>query len=96
MMSPDITPALDAGVSSIGVMVALGLALILSVTLLVAARYLPFVPRWLWPLEIANWAMIWMVFIGASIAVREHRHFNVDLWMGRTPSYGMRFVLTLA
>jgi TRAP-type C4-dicarboxylate transport system permease small subunit len=67
-------------------LVAMGMILIVSVTLLVAARYLPLVPRWLWPLEVANWAMIWMVFIGASIAVRENKHFNVDLFMGRTPS----------
>jgi TRAP-type C4-dicarboxylate transport system permease small subunit len=76
-------------------LVAMGLTLIVSVTLLVAARYVPFVPRWLWPLEIANWAMIWMVFIGASIAVREDRHFNVDLWMGKTPSRGVLVFLKL-
>ena len=76
-------------------LVAMGLTLIVSVTLLVAARYVPFVPRWLWPLEIANWAMIWMVFIGASIAVRENRHFNVDLWMGKTPSRRVLLFLKL-
>ncbi len=64
-------------------LVAMGLTLIVTVTLLVAARYIPGIPRWLWPLEIANWAMIWMVFIGSSIAVRENKHFNVDLFMGK-------------
>lgn len=67
-------------------LVGLGVVLIVSVTLLVAARYIPGVPRWLWPLEVTNWAMIWMVFIGASLAVREGKHFNVDLFMGKTPS----------
>ena len=76
-------------------LVAMGMTLILSVTLLVAARYLPFVPRWLWPLEIANWAMIWMVFIGASLSVRENRHFNVDLWMGKTPPRSVAVFLKL-
>lgn len=66
-------------------LVALGLILIASVTLLVAARYVPLVPRWLWPLEVANWAMIWMVFVGASLGVRDNKHFNVDLFMGKTP-----------
>jgi TRAP-type transport system small permease protein len=66
-------------------LVALGVILIASVTLLVAARYVPLVPRWLWPLEVANWAMIWMVFVGASLGVRDNRHFNVDLFMGKTP-----------
>jgi TRAP-type transport system small permease protein len=76
-------------------LVAMGLILIVSVTLLVAARYLPFVPRWLWPLEIANWAMIWMVFIGASIAVRDGKHFNVDLFMGKTPPRSVLVFLKL-
>jgi TRAP-type C4-dicarboxylate transport system permease small subunit len=67
-------------------LVALGMVLIVSVTLLVLGRYVPFVPRWLWPLEIANWAMIWFVFVGASLAVRQGSHFTVDLFMGRTPS----------
>jgi TRAP-type transport system small permease protein len=76
-------------------LVAMGLLLIGSVTLLVAARYLPFVPRWLWPLEVTNWAMIWMVFIGASIAVRENKHFNVDLFMGKNPPRAVHVFLKL-
>lgn len=65
------------------VLIFLGLVLLGAVTLQVAGRYVPFIPRWLWPLEIANWAMIWMVFIGASLAVRENRHFLVDLFLGK-------------
>jgi TRAP-type transport system small permease protein len=67
------------------ILIGLGLILLGAVTLQVAGRYVPFIPRWLWPLEIANWAMIWMVFIGASLGVKEAKHFNVDLFMGRTP-----------
>ncbi|MFA5027250.1 MAG: TRAP transporter small permease [Candidatus Methylomirabilota bacterium] len=67
-------------------LVALGMVLIVSVTLLVLGRYVPLVPRWLWPLEIANWAMIWFVFVGASLAVRQGNHFTVDLFLGGTPS----------
>lgn len=74
-------------------LVALGLILIGSVTLLVAARYVPLVPRWLWPLEIANWAMIWMVFVGASLGVRDNKHFNVDLFMGKTPPRSVYILL---
>jgi TRAP-type C4-dicarboxylate transport system permease small subunit len=40
--------------------------------------------------------MIWIVFIGASIAVRDNKHFNVDLWMGKTPSRGVLVFLKLA
>ena len=67
-------------------LVGLGIVLIVAVTLLVAARYIPGVPRWLWPLEIANWAMIWMVFAGASLALRQGMHFSVDLFLGGAPS----------
>ncbi|MFB3819261.1 MAG: TRAP transporter small permease [Candidatus Methylomirabilales bacterium] len=77
------------------VLVALGVILIAAVTLLVAARYVPGVPRWLWPLEIANWAMIWMVFVGASLALRQGMHFNVDLFMGKTPARGVHVFLRL-
>ncbi len=67
-------------------LVTLGVILIVCVTLLVLGRYVPFVPRWLWPLEIANWAMIWFVFVGASLGLRAGSHFNVDLFMRRAPS----------
>jgi TRAP-type C4-dicarboxylate transport system permease small subunit len=39
--------------------------------------------------------MIWMVFIGASIAVRENKHFNVDLFMGKTPPRSVQVFLKL-
>jgi len=65
------------------ILIALGLILLVAVTLQVAGRYVPFIPRWLWPLEVANWAMIWMVFIGASMGLRENRHFLVDLFLGK-------------
>ncbi len=65
------------------VLIALGVILLIMVALQVAGRYIPFVPRWLWPLELANWAMIWMVFIGSTLALRENKHFNVDLFMGK-------------
>jgi TRAP-type C4-dicarboxylate transport system permease small subunit len=30
--------------------------------------------------------MIWMVFVGSTLALRENKHFNVDLFMGKTIS----------
>ncbi len=65
------------------ILIILGIILLAAVTLQVAGRYVPFIPRWLWPLEVANWAMIWMVFIGASMGLREGRHFMVDLFLGK-------------
>lgn len=61
----------------------LGLFLIFSVALQVAGRYVPFVPRWLWPLELATFDLIWIVFIGSILALRENRHFNIDLFIGK-------------
>ncbi len=61
----------------------LGLFLIFAVALQVAGRYIPFVPRWLWPLELATFDLIWIVFIGSILALREKRHFNVDLFIGK-------------
>jgi TRAP-type C4-dicarboxylate transport system permease small subunit len=77
------------------ILIWLGVILLVSVTLLVVARYIPGFPRWLWPLEIANWAMIWMVFVGASLALRDGKHFNVDLFRGKTPPPPVTLALKL-
>ncbi len=58
----------------------LGFSLLFAVTLQVAGRYVPFVPRYLWPLELTNFSLIWMIFIGSILGVREGRHFNVDIF----------------
>lgn len=50
-----------------------------SVALQVVARYIPFIPRFLWTLEVSNFSLIWAVFLGASLAVRENTHFFVEL-----------------
>lgn len=58
----------------------LGLTLLFSVGLQVAGRYVPFIPPYLWPLELTNFALIWSIFIGSAIAVRDDKHFNVDIF----------------
>ena len=57
-----------------------GLTLLFSVGLQVAGRYIWFIPPYLWTLEVTNFALIWGIFIGASIAMREHQHFFVDIF----------------
>jgi len=52
--------------------------LILDVTLQVFGRYIPFIPRYMWTIEIANYLLIWIVFLGSIIAVKESKHFFVD------------------
>ncbi|MFB5664320.1 TRAP transporter small permease [Alteribacillus sp. HJP-4] len=44
----------------------------------VASRYIPGF-RVVWAEELATYAFIWMVFIGAAVMVREKGHFTVGL-----------------
>lgn len=60
-------------------LILLVLMLLGSVALQVVARYIPFIPRFLWTLEVSNFSLIWAVFLGASLAVRENTHFFVEL-----------------
>ncbi len=62
------------------IIVILGLSLIFAVTLQVAGRYIPFIPRYLWTLEVTNFSLIWMIFIGSILGVREGKHFFVDIF----------------
>jgi TRAP-type C4-dicarboxylate transport system permease small subunit len=62
------------------IIVVLGLSLIFAVALQVAGRYIPFIPRYLWTLEVTNFSLIWMIFIGSIIGVREGKHFFVDVF----------------
>ncbi|MDR1534388.1 MAG: TRAP transporter small permease [Planctomycetota bacterium] len=63
--------------------VLVGLILILSVGLQVAGRYVWFIPPYLWPLEVTNFALIWGIFIGSIVCLRENRHFFVDVFQMR-------------
>jgi len=54
--------------------------LLFSVGLQITGRYIPFVPRYLWPLEVTNFSLIWLVFLGSIIGVRGRRHFFVDIF----------------
>lgn len=54
-------------------------ALTIVVTFQVLGRYVPFIPRPLWTEEISRWLLAWMVFLGASIALRRSDHFVIDM-----------------
>lgn len=64
------------------VMIAL---LIIPVFLQIVARFVPFVPRYIWTEEIARFAFVWMIMIGATVAVREGTHFKVDILSQMSP-----------
>jgi len=54
--------------------------LIVPVMMQILSRYIGFIPRYIWTEELARFCFIWMIMIGAMIAVREDSHFDVDLW----------------
>lgn len=54
-------------------------ALLAMVTIQIVTRMLPFLPHVMWTEEIARFLLIWVVFLGASIGVREVTHFTVCL-----------------
>jgi len=53
--------------------------LIVPVTMQICSRYIEFVPRYIWTEELARFCFIWIILIGAMIAMREDEHFTVDL-----------------
>ena len=55
-------------------------SLLVPVTLQVLSRYTPLVPTWMWTEEASRFSLIWMIMLGTAIAVRNRRHFNIDLW----------------
>jgi TRAP-type transport system small permease protein len=61
------------------VLTALLFLLVVPVTLQIVARYTEFIPRYIWTEEAARFLFVWIIMIGASVAVRERTHFDVDI-----------------
>ncbi|MDF1587223.1 TRAP transporter small permease [Marinimicrococcus flavescens] len=60
--------------------------LCIPVTMQIMARYFDFVPRYIWTEEIARFCFVWVIMLGAMIAVRDGTHFDLDvLPHGRSP-----------
>ncbi len=53
--------------------------LIIPVTVQIFSRYVGFIPRYIWTEELARFCFIWIILVGATIAMRDSEHFNVDL-----------------
>jgi TRAP-type transport system small permease protein len=54
--------------------------LIIPVSMQIFSRYTGgLIPRYIWTEEIARFCFIWIVMIGAMIAVRDGTHFDLDL-----------------
>jgi TRAP-type transport system small permease protein len=60
--------------------------MIVPVTLQIVSRYTGLIPRYIWTEEAARFCFVWIIMLGAMIAVREGTHFEVDvLPTPRTP-----------
>jgi len=54
-------------------------ALLVPVTLQVVSRYTDLIPTLMWTEEAARFLLVWMIMLGATIAVRMRGHFDIDL-----------------
>ena len=53
--------------------------MIVPVTLQIASRFVEFIPRYIWTEEVARFCLMWLIMLGATIAVRDGTHFDVDV-----------------
>lgn len=53
--------------------------LIVPVMMQILSRYTGIIPRFIWTEEIARFCFVWIILIGAMIAVRDGTHFDVDV-----------------
>jgi TRAP-type C4-dicarboxylate transport system permease small subunit len=53
--------------------------MIIPVTLQIFSRFVEFIPRYIWTEEVARFCLMWLIMLGATIAVREGTHFDVDV-----------------
>jgi TRAP-type C4-dicarboxylate transport system permease small subunit len=75
-----MTKALDALYWMLKVLLTLLIAaLMVPVTMQVLSRYTGVVPRYIWTEELARFCFIWVIMVGAMIAVRDDTHFDVDV-----------------
>jgi TRAP-type C4-dicarboxylate transport system permease small subunit len=54
--------------------------LIVPVVLQIGSRFTDLIPSYIWTEEVARFCFIWIIMIGAMIAVRDGTHFDLDLW----------------
>ncbi|MEO8740955.1 MAG: TRAP transporter small permease [Casimicrobiaceae bacterium] len=53
--------------------------MIVPVTLQIFSRFFDFIPRYIWTEEVARFCLMWLIMLGATIAVRDGTHFDVDV-----------------
>ncbi|MFI5024913.1 MAG: TRAP transporter small permease [Alphaproteobacteria bacterium] len=65
-------------VLQIAITLLMGL-LIVPVTMQILSRYTELIPSYIWTEEVARFCFIWIVMLGAMIAVRDGSHFELDV-----------------
>jgi len=53
--------------------------MIVPVTLQIASRFVEIIPRYIWTEEVARFCLMWLIMIGATVAVYDGTHFDVDV-----------------
>ena len=53
--------------------------MLIPVTLQIFSRFFEFIPRYIWTEEVARFCLMWLIMLGATIAVRDGTHFDVDV-----------------
>lgn len=66
-------------------MVASVAILMVPITMQVISRYTQLIPSYIWTEELSRFVFIWMVMLGAMIALRDGTHFDVDVWPALKP-----------
>ena len=46
--------------------------------------------------EVSRWLFVWMTFLGAIVAVREHGHLGTDMLIGKLPRGGKKLCLVVS
>lgn len=45
--------------------------------------------------ELSRWLLVWLTFLGAIVAMREHAHLGVDTLVRKLPAYGKRICFVI-
>jgi TRAP-type transport system small permease protein len=59
--------------------------LIVPVSLQILSRHTSLIPSYIWTEEMARFMFVWLIMIGAMVAMREGTHFVVDVWPKLSP-----------
>ncbi|WP_076997728.1 TRAP transporter small permease [Variovorax sp. KK3] len=46
--------------------------------------------------EVSRWLFVWMTFLGAIVAVREHGHLGTDMLIAKLPTWGKKLCAVLS